>query len=445
MAMKRDTIVQFGAPAGTAQGAGTGKRMKTTPPSVSGSAAPPFAAAPPAPLTDAGSIAGFSASGSAGAWAAPPGAPSSIVPSVVSGGGSGTGDSAGSSVGEEGMCGQRSLPGCGSAVSCWFECGQTAGLYNIGNTRAVKLVCGLCNSSRKALDYQARADKHLRLVLDDLKKNRQATYKQKVRAGRIIPDSAEHPHSAGERAAMLAEYSQEVQIQSTVSDASEVLWPNRVEYCAYREFWHKLSPEQANAEFEKALRNPDIKVRGTDADPRVPLTGVPRTQGSVSRSFSRRMNVYTGITNQGQLDVAGSRMNLASLPSMSTGMYNDVGGGNFLPGAASGASDSAMVPIASSGSQPFMTYAEMEGTSLRTVDEGALPPLPQQPEQSRSDGPRQGQRGQRGRRLAARPSDAGEGDARSAHSCNFRACRMFLTSSAFPPGQRNRIQALSIM
>ena len=79
------------------------------------------------------------------------------------------------------------------SAECWYECGTATGLYNVGNDRCVKMCCGLCNSSRRALETQAKTSKALKAYLDDLKKNKQGQYKRQVRAGRIIPGSRDHP------------------------------------------------------------------------------------------------------------------------------------------------------------------------------------------------------------------------------------------------------------
>ena len=252
----------------------------------------------------------------------------------------------------------------GTAGSCFFECGQTSDLYNIGNARVVKLVCGLCNSSRKALDSQARSSKQLKLVLDDLKKSRQGAYKAKVRAGRIAPGSAAHPGSTGERRAMLAQYTQEIEIKASVSEQSEVLWPNQTEYAAYRKLWHSMSDDEANAAFRAALLNPDIKKRGTAEDPRVPLAGIPRTQGELSRTTSRRINAYMDIGDQTELDVASSRMNIAALPSPASGQFNDVGGTHFRPGCSSGSADGAQLALPSASGPSLPSFEDMEGLAL---------------------------------------------------------------------------------
>ena len=255
----------------------------------------------------------------------------------------------------------------GPAGSCWFECGQTHDLYNIGNARVVKLVCGLCNSSRKALDSQGRTASQLKIVLDDLKKNRQSAYKAKVRSGRIVPGSEDHPHSNAERREMLAEYAQEVAIEASVRDEAEVLWPNLAEYIAYRTYWHGLDEGQARAAFEVAKNNPDIQKRGTREDPRVPLAGIPKTVGSVQRKCTRRLNVFSDVRSQEQLDMVSGRMNIAALPAPASGAFNDVGGNLFRPGATSGSFDAAVLPMPPASGPALPRFEDIKSMSLQSA------------------------------------------------------------------------------
>ena len=228
----------------------------------------------------------------------------------------------------------------GSAGTCWFECGTVTGLYNISSAAYPKLCCGLCRSSKKSFDAQARLSPAYRIMLEDMKRNKQQEYKAKVRAGRLIPGG---PDSASARSQAEAEYAAELEIESAVSDAGRVLWPTRNEYIGYSMTFRNMTAEAAGSEFDQKLRNPDIKPRGTANDPRVPLEGIPETTGSVTRRFKRQIKVSAGIGNQEQLQIALGRVQVGQLPQMSSGQFGDVGGQVFMPGAAGSSTDSGAI------------------------------------------------------------------------------------------------------
>ena len=100
-------------------------------------------------------------------------------------------------------------------------------------------------------------------------------------------------------------------------------------------------------------------------------------------------------------------MNLAALPLAGHATFSDVGGNAFVPGAASGSSEGALLAV-TGGVAHSMSFADIQGASLVGPEDAA--PLPQG--QGSGTGGASGQRtGQTGkRRLAARPSDAAEKD-----------------------------------
>ena len=258
--------------------------------------------------------------------------------------------------------------GSSGGNSCWFECGTTENLYNIGTTRYIKFTCGLCNSSRKSLESQARVSPAFKTHLEGMKKNKQGMYKAKVRAGRLVPGSAEGPSSFNERARMIAEYSQEVSIQASVADQGVILWPNEEEYVAYRKNNHNMTDPQARAAWTAAINNPDILKRGSGVNTRVPIAGIPRTVGSVARISSRRVNVFTAINNQDQLNIAAGRMNVGALPAPTSGEFNDVGGSMFRPAAASGVADGLQIVPPAGPAAALPSFAEMEAVRLSVGD-----------------------------------------------------------------------------
>ena len=272
-----------------------------------------------------------------------------------------SGDSAGGVGGHGDLCaGQTSHAGV-CAGQCFFECGTTVGLYNIGTARCPKLTCGLCNSSRKAIESQARQSHQLKMVVDNMKRNQQAKYKAQVRAGRLVPGG----QTSGERAAQLAEYAQELEISASVSDNMEILWPNKTEYIAYRKHWHRMTDDEASAAFDADEANPNIVKRGSTDDPRIPIAGIPRTVGSVNRSVLRRVSASSAIMDQAELNTASARMTVSALPQMGSADFRDVGGVHFRPGAASGSTTALSAGSAVERAAPApIDFRELESVSV---------------------------------------------------------------------------------
>ena len=221
----------------------------------------------------------------------------------------------------------------GSWTACWFECNTAGQTYNIGNMRCPKFACGLCNSSRKALDTQARCNKQLKLVVDDWKANKQGEYKFRVRMGRVDPQATNgQPNSIHERSALLVEFSSHLEIEASVEDNSTALWCLEAEYISYKVMWHRRSEAQAEADWKKDFNNPDIQKR---SGPRIPIMGIPTTQGKIRRSVRRCIQANAYIADAEQFGTAMSRMNIQALPNLASG-FGDVGGGVFKAGAVSG-------------------------------------------------------------------------------------------------------------
>ena len=130
----------------------------------------------------------------------------------------------------------------GQGVGCWMECGVTEALLNIGNTRSPKWICGACNSSRKAIDKQAKdTTAENRKALDNLKKNLD-NYKATVRDNRLeVVVTEGHHHSARslqvQRAQQidkcLVSYVTTAEVVNGVSMNQDVLWMDQLEYIAF--------------------------------------------------------------------------------------------------------------------------------------------------------------------------------------------------------------------
>ena len=145
------------------------------------------------------------------------------------------------------------LPPGNSVTCCWMECGTSEHLTNIGNARSVKWVCGACNSSRKAIDRQARDTAGCKEALSELKKNLNE-YKATVRNNRLqVQIKQGQGQSALGRALNLDRAKQIVHCFSTtaevinqVSTNTDVHWMDELEYIAYHKFTKGLEHTQAS-------------------------------------------------------------------------------------------------------------------------------------------------------------------------------------------------------
>ena len=250
----------------------------------------------------------------------------------------------------EPISGTRATRQEGCSGQCWFECGAVDGLYNIASAAYPKLSCGFCRASKQALDRQARETPALRTYLNNLIRNQQAEYKQRVRQGRLVPGG--RYGSIDERAAAISDYAQELVISNQISDNSDVLWPNEAEYVSYKVMWHRMTEAAALAAFKALLNNPDIRKRGTADDPRVPLMGIPRTTATASKTSSRRLGSSSVINTADQMGVAAGRMNMSALPTATSGFFADVGGQVFSAGAASSVQPGSSSVLALNASGP---------------------------------------------------------------------------------------------
>ena len=313
--------------------------------------APPTAHPSPRPMRKGSSASSFSAGGDL-----------AIVPRAASVSGSDMGSSLPASREEDGSTAMMPFGTArqkGSQGNCWFECGQTHGLYNIATAAYPKMVCGFCRSSKKALDSQAKLSPAYKVYLEDLKRNRQHEYKEKVRAGRLVPGG---PESANMRSQAIASYAAELEVEASVSDGGDVMWPNRDEHIGYSVTFRGFTRERAAAEWDEKLRNPDIQRRGSADDPRMPLYGIPRTTAAVTRRFARKISMTAGITNDQQLQLANARVQVGHLANPASGHFNDVGGQFFAPGSNGQA---PMLPLTGgSSSAAIPSFEEIDKVSL---------------------------------------------------------------------------------
>ena len=143
-------------------------------------------------------------------------------------------------------------PPLATGIGCWMECGTSEHLTNIGKARSVKWVCGTCNSSRKAMDRQAKDTAGNKEALVELKKNLNE-YKATVRNNRLqVQIKQGHGNSAsgkalhGERAKQITHsFVTTAEVVSEVSLNTDVLWSDELEYIAFHKFTKGLGHKQA--------------------------------------------------------------------------------------------------------------------------------------------------------------------------------------------------------
>lgn len=139
-----------------------------------------------------------------------------------------------------------------TGVKCWMECGTVEHLTNVGNGRSPKWLCGPCNSSRKALDRQAKdstANKNLLVTL----KNNQCEYKATVRKNRLEEhikvgqgNSALARSLILERAKHIAHsFQATAEAVNEVAFVTDVLWMTMPEYIAHHVYTKGMTREEA--------------------------------------------------------------------------------------------------------------------------------------------------------------------------------------------------------
>ena len=155
-----------------------------------------------------------------------------------------------------GTASQPSTPQSDHGTACWFECGLTGTLLNIGNVRCPKWVCAACNSSRKAIDKQAKdATPENRKALINLKLNLE-NYKATVRDNRLqLVMTQGHQNSLQARSLYaqraqhidkcLVTYVTSAEVVNGVSMNQDVHWMDELEYIAYHKFTKGLEHKQA--------------------------------------------------------------------------------------------------------------------------------------------------------------------------------------------------------
>ena len=221
--------------------------------------------------------------------------------------------------------------------TCWFECGTTTGLLNIGNARSVRWCCSPCNGSRKGLDAQGRADDAAKASLSKMKTFQQGEYKALVRRCRIRPGAvAEGVAGSADRRSAVQSFFAEVRQTVGVMDEIPVLWPDQGEFVAYFQHTKGYTREAAELKWEQEKASPDTGRRGQGSGLRLAVLGVPRTLGQHAQVQSRSLASSTELTDAAEGQAALKRMRFGSFnTSLASQAFAEAGGGIFRPGATS--------------------------------------------------------------------------------------------------------------
>ncbi len=259
---------------------------------------------------------------------------------------------------------------------CWFECGETAGLLNIGNYRSERWVCSACNAARRGIDAQARdrSQPSVKAELKNLKEQRQGDYKAKVRSARVVA-APEGQSLRNARAAAIGRFTQSIEQTVSVEDCAVVLWLDKPDYIQ-RLIQRGASEAAAAAQWTADVSDPGIKRRGSGQSLRLAVSGTPTTTAKVAKTFRRSVVAERDMHNEAELSVANKRMRLAAVQDVAQSTaFSDVGGDVFRSGAASGEVAPSVTfirgPAPSTEDMPDVSISHLEDTALALSAEPA--------------------------------------------------------------------------
>lgn len=246
--------------------------------------------------------------------------------------------------------GRSAKPEGGYEGQCWFECGETASLINIGNARSVRLCCCSCNNSRRAFDSQARMQgEEAKAILADLKKNRQAEYKDRIRQARVV--GTNDKRGAGLRRQAANNFLTQIQVTKGISEVIPVYWMNKAEFVGHQITRLGHSRADGEAMWAREVANPRREKRGSGPDLRLAVCGVPKTEVRVgvdmTRSLTQSIEVdFTGRDGEARLSQISDSLAPAALPDLATSeVFSAVDRSGLAFGAAASSSGSGANPL----------------------------------------------------------------------------------------------------
>jgi len=256
---------------------------------------------------------------------------------------------------------------------CWFGCGDEAS-GNIGNKKYPKFACGPCTQSLRALNNQCRADPEVRAYWDNIKKKEESIFRRRVMSARVRPPgSGTGVDSSHARDSDIAKFVQDIETEMTVVNRLPVMWMLEDEYVAYHVSNKRKSEADAQAMWDAAKDNPDIRSQGTGSNKRVAVPGVPVTEAHHGQRYRRSVASSSAIESDSAMTVANQRLAFQAQAVDFQSDFGMVGGGVFRRGATAGntpvmASTEDMAAMPS----PAMTLADIQMCQLSAP--ASLPP-----------------------------------------------------------------------
>ena len=257
-------------------------------------------------------------------------------------------------------------PEGGYEGKCWFECGQCTGLTNIGNSRSVKLACGPCQASRRAFDLQAKElGQAAKDEVNDLKKNRQAEYKEMVRRARLFSGRG----SRADMAQAVNSYINELMVAKSVTETVEIYWMNKDEFIGHQITVLGHSRADGEATWNRELRNSQRAKRGTGTDLRLAVQGIPKTVASSGVTMNRSLSQssvldFSGKDGEARLAQVSETLAPAALPDLGSSEVFSAMDRTALGFGAASSSSGQSNPLAhlSAGSGGRTGVAELAST-----------------------------------------------------------------------------------
>lgn len=216
-----------------------------------------------------------------------------------------------------------SFSGAFSAV-CWFECGTTTGLINMGNARSPKMVCNPCVRAKRGLDTSCRGNDGACALLKDMKANKQSDYKAKVRSCRIDPTHG-GLKDAGEQREHLSQFSSEVKKSISTTNKIPVLWLLENEWVAHHKFAKNMSDEDAILSWTVAEAKPvsEVPRKGEGVNLRLGCLGILSTSMDDHEEVSKTISKRASISGGEQMDRACKKLQNASKDNIAHSFLSD--------------------------------------------------------------------------------------------------------------------------
>ena len=248
---------------------------------------------------------------------------------------------------------------------CWFGCGDEA-TGNVGNKKYPKFACGPCTQSLRSLNNQCRLDRAVKAYWENIKSREESAFRRRVIMSRVCPPgSAIGVADARTRESEIAQYVQSVETEMSVINRIPVMWMLEDEYVSYHITHKRKTEEEAQAMWDAAKDNPEIRSQGTGSNRRIAVPGVPVTEALHGQRYRRAVQSSPAIDTDSAMQTANNRLAFRNQVVDFQRDFNMVGGDVFRRGAAAGS-----VPVMAPGDDP--TAAPDIRMTLNDVHAGQL-------------------------------------------------------------------------